>query len=113
MPFIPKLRGCWKTLCRLLKISRRGARKISERRRTCTLEQAIQRSEAVLFSSLLMRYHEPPTTVNSNPEYRQNCLSTSKIPLNLPLQRETFYSPFLKKGEGGILKHVSCEFNSI
>ena len=29
-------------------------------------------------------------------------LSKLKIPLNLPLQRETFKSPLWKRGEGGI-----------
>jgi hypothetical protein len=60
-----------------------------------------------------MRYHEPPTTVNSISESRQNCVEHMKIPLNLPLQRD-FLSALLKKGRrGNFWKHVSREFNSV
>jgi len=33
-------------------------------------------------------------------------LSRDKIPLNLPLQRETFKSPLWKRGEGGIFRQT-------
>jgi len=40
----------------------------------------------------------------SPPGSRQSRVDQMKIPLNLPLQRETFYSPFFQKGgKGGFL----------
>jgi hypothetical protein len=34
--------------------------------------------------------------------FRQSRVEEIKNPSNLPLQRETFYTPLLKRGEGGI-----------
>jgi hypothetical protein len=37
---------------------------------------------------------------------RQNGVGQMKIPLNLPLQREIFYSPFFKRGMGDFARCV-------
>ena len=47
------------------------------------------------------------------PGSRQSRVEQMKIPLNLPLQRETFYSPFSKGGKGDFWTNVSCESNSV
>ena len=41
----------------------------------------------------------------------QVVLKRLKIPLNLPLQRETFFTPFEKGGKGGFLEKRELEFN--